>query len=124
MIKTLERFSNLFSNWLNWAGVIAVILMLSFVAFDVLGAKAFSFPLPGGYELVSLLGILVVSFGVSRTYALGRHIRVDFVVMRLPVIAQRIINIIASLLTILFLVLIVWRVTVFAYDVTVRVSYH
>ncbi|MBA7519782.1 hypothetical protein ES705_11869 [subsurface metagenome] len=111
-----ERFAKLLSGWFNWVALIALVAMVTLVAVDIIGAQFFKFPVPGGVELVSFLGVVIVSFSITQTYVLHRHIQVDFVIMRLPEQAKRVLACISSLFSMALFALIIWRIFVYAYD--------
>lgn len=61
MLKGLEKIVKLWSNWFNWIAILALILMICVIATDIIGAKLFSWPLPGAVEVVSFRLIQIAS---------------------------------------------------------------
>lgn len=114
-----ERLIKLLSGWFNWVALIALVAMLALVAVDIIGAQFFKFPVPGGVELVSFLGVTIVSFSIAQTYVLHRHIQVDFIIMRLPEQAKRVLACISSLFSMVLFALIIWRTFMYAYDLQI-----
>jgi TRAP-type C4-dicarboxylate transport system permease small subunit len=101
----LERLS----AWFNWIAVGALLLMFAVLVLDILSSKILNRPFVATVDVASLLALVVASFSVSRTILAGRHIEVDFIVSRLPQGVRKISNSVASLLSLGFFVLIVWR---------------
>ena len=83
---------------IEWAGVIGVLVMLSITVIDVIGAKVFLQPLRGATEIIGFAQIVAISGAIAIGLFLRRHIAIEFFLERLPVNAQRGINILVSLL--------------------------
>ncbi|MFP3974752.1 MAG: TRAP transporter small permease [Dehalococcoidia bacterium] len=114
-LNGFERFTSQLSEWFNWVALIALVAMLAFVTVDIVGAKLFKSPVPGAVEIVSFLGVFIAAFAIAKTYLVGRHIRVDFILMRVPARVQRILSCITSLLSMVLFVLIIWRTILYAH---------
>ena len=105
-IASFEKFARTLSNWLNWIAGAGLVAMLSLIVADIVAAKAFKWPIPGGIEMVGFLGVIVIAFSIAHTQVLHGHIEVEFVTTRLPKLAQKIIACIVYLFgTALFAVL-------------------
>ncbi len=109
MLSKIDRFEKLvnsFSSWLNWVAGFALVVMLVLIVADIIGAKLFKWPIPGGIEMVGFFGVLVVAFAIAQTQILHGHIEVEFLLARFPVTAQKVISgIIYSLGMVLFALL-------------------
>jgi TRAP-type C4-dicarboxylate transport system permease small subunit len=114
-IDRLENFANYFSNWLNWVAGIGLVGMLGLAVADIIGIKLgqlgapFFRPIPGGIEVVAFLGVVVTGFAIAYTQVLRGHIRVEFVVMRLPQRVRAAITAFVSLLGLALFVLLGWQ---------------
>jgi TRAP-type C4-dicarboxylate transport system permease small subunit len=114
-IDCLEKFTNSFSNWLNWVAGIGLVGMLSLAVADIIGIKLgqvgvpFFRPIPGGIEVVAFLGVVVTGFAIAYTQVLRGHIQVEFVVMRLPQRVQGAIAAFVYLLGLALFVLLGWQ---------------
>lgn len=95
MKSLLARISALF----NWLAVIALLLMFGIVSADILSSKIFGRPITGAVDYVSLLAVIVASFSVSQTILAGRHIEVEFIVIRLPIPMRKAFNLLSSVLS-------------------------
>jgi TRAP-type C4-dicarboxylate transport system permease small subunit len=109
MIERLERFTNVFSKWLNWVAGIGLVAMLGLIIADVVGIKLFNRPIPGAIEIVAFLGVVVTVFAIAYTYILRGHIQVEFFVMRLNTRVQAVIASLVSVLGIILFALLAWR---------------
>jgi len=117
MLNIFDRITGLWSSLFNWVALAALLGMVGIVSADIIGAKFFNFPLPGAVELVSFLGVIVAGFSAARTYELGRHIRVDFIVRLLPLGVQRILLCIGLLLSMVLFGLLIWRTFLYGRDI-------
>ena len=108
-IDHLERFTNSFSKWLNWVAGVGLVGMLGLIIADIIGNKFFKNPIPGAIEIVAFLGVVVTAFAIAYTQILRGHIRVEFIVMRLPVRVQAIIASFVLLLGIVLFAMLAWR---------------
>jgi len=108
-LDKFEKFNRLVSGGFEWIGVVGLLLMMVVTCIDVMGAKLFLWPVPGGVDIVTLSQIVVIAFAVAFTQIIGRHVRVEFFVSRLPLRAQWVIDSFFSLLTLALFILIIWR---------------
>jgi TRAP-type C4-dicarboxylate transport system permease small subunit len=108
-IERIERFTTTISKWLNWAAGIGLVGMLGLIVADVIGIKLFNNPIPGAIEMVAFLGVVITAFAIAYTYVLRGHIKVEFLVMRLPTRVQAIIASLVFLLGIILFALLAWR---------------
>ncbi|MGD8562127.1 MAG: TRAP transporter small permease [Desulfarculaceae bacterium] len=72
------------SKWLCIFGQLPLFLMLAITALDVIGAKLFSLPVPGGPEVVASLQVLAIASAAGYLQMRGGHTRIDFFVDKLP----------------------------------------
>jgi TRAP-type C4-dicarboxylate transport system permease small subunit len=64
------------------AGII-LIIMISLTFADVVG-RAFGSPIPGTYDLMTMLGVLLAAFALPRASLKGAHVIVDLFIDRIP----------------------------------------
>ena len=112
MLGKLEKFNRRLSDWLEWVGLMGLLLMMIITCIDVVGAKVFRWRLLGALDIVQLAQIVAIAFAVSMTLILGRHIQVEFIVARLPRRTKGVINSIVLLLGLGLFILIIWRLWV------------
>jgi TRAP-type C4-dicarboxylate transport system permease small subunit len=108
-LNQLDKFTRSFSRSLEWLGVIGILLMFLVNFVDVVGAKLFTWPLPGSVELISFSQIVAIAPAIAFTLILGRHIRVEFIIDRFPKRIRAAITSISSFLSLILFILILWQ---------------
>jgi len=73
-------------------------------------------PIPGTFEIVGFLGVIVVAFAIAYTQILRGHVAIDYLVARLPRRSQYIVKSITYLLSTGLFALIAWQSYLFAGD--------
>ena len=101
-----------FVTWLSWvldqiAGW-CLVAMMSLTVADVI-LRVFRRPILGTYEIVGLMGVIVIAFAMPNTTLQRGHVAVDVVVINLSPSAQAIINLITRILSIILFTLIAWE---------------
>jgi TRAP-type C4-dicarboxylate transport system permease small subunit len=105
----LDNFTRSLSSYLEWVGVIGILLMFIVNFVDVVGAKLFTWPLPGSVEIISFSQTVAIAPAIAFTLILGRHIRVEFIIDRFPKRLRAAISSISSFLSLILFVLILWQ---------------
>jgi len=108
-LNQLDKFTGWSSRSLEWLGVIGFLLMFLVNLIDVVGAKLFTWPLPGSVEIISFSQIVAIAPAIAFTLILGRHIRVEFIIDRFPKRIRAAITSISSFLSLILFVLILWQ---------------
>jgi len=108
-VNKLDKFNRQISSGFEWMGIAGLLLIAAVTCADIIGSKAFLAPVPGSVDIVGLAQIVAIAFAVAITQIIGRHVRVEFLIDRLPGRAQGIIGGFISLLTLALFVVIVWR---------------
>lgn len=116
MLNKFEGFIHRISHWFQWVGIAAMLVMMVVTCLDVIGSKAFKFPVLGSLDIVMLSQILAISFAAAITLIAGRHVQVKFFFDLLPSRAQVAINLIILLLGIGLFILIIWRLSLLGYS--------
>ena len=112
MLEKFEKSNRRLSGWFEWVGVAGLLAMMLVNLIDITGNKLFNTPLFGAMDLLQFSQGVAIAFACAATLIVGRHVRVEFLVTRLPNRGQAIIESIALLLGLGLFVLIVWRLTV------------
>jgi TRAP-type C4-dicarboxylate transport system permease small subunit len=115
VLDNFEKFNHRLSNWFEWIGLAAMLLMMAITCIDVVGAKIFRWRLLGAIDTVMLSQIVAIAFPASMALILGRHIQVHFLMDRLPRCAQAVIDSIVLLLGLGLFGLIIWQLSVLGY---------
>lgn len=99
----------------NWVAAGALVSMMVLTCCDVI-LRFFRHPIPGTYEIVGLLGTMVISFSLAYTTAQKGHIAVEFVVQRFTRKTQNIIDSTNDLLSLILFAIITWQSTLYGFD--------
>ena len=116
MLDKFERFNRRLSDWFEWIGFAALLLIMVITCVDVVGAKVFKMPVLGSIDIVMLCQIVAISFAASMTLIAGRHIKVEFFLSLLPRRVQAVFNGIIPLLGLGLFIVIMWRLYVLGYS--------
>ena len=112
MFNKFEKFNRRLSNWCEWLGLAALLVMMTVTCIDVVGSKLFRLPLLGSIDMVQLSQIVAISFAAGMAQILGRHVQVEFVYNLLPRRAQAVIDSIWPLLSLGLFIVVIWRLWV------------
>lgn len=112
-IRGLDKFNFRISQWLLWAGIFFMMVIVFVTGIDVIGGKLFTWRLLGALDIVQLSQAMAMGFGVALALIEGRHVNVEFIVNKLPAAAQKVIGVIINLIGLLLFMLIVWRLSIF-----------
>jgi len=115
VLDKFEKFNGRLSGWFAWIGVAGLLLMMLVTCIDVIGAKLFGSPLLGAIDWVRVFQSVAIAFACAATLIVGRHVKVEFFVAKLPKRAQAVIESIVLLLGLGLFILIVWRLSVLGY---------
>jgi TRAP-type C4-dicarboxylate transport system permease small subunit len=113
MLRKLEKFNLRLSTWFEWIGIAALLLIIVVTFIDVIGAKIFVWRLPGAIDIVMVSQAVAITFVAAIVLILGRHVRVTFVIDRMPKRTQAVIESFVHLLELGLFILIIWRLFVF-----------
>lgn len=71
--------------------------------------RLFKIPIEGTYEIVSMLGAVVIGFAVPQTTIERGHVLMDFLTGKLPFVGQRVLHLVTRLLACLTFLIIGWN---------------
>jgi TRAP-type C4-dicarboxylate transport system permease small subunit len=115
VLEKFEKFNRRLSGWFEWIGVAGLLAMMLVTIIDVTGSKLFNTPLLGATDWVRVFQGVAIAFACAMALIIGRHVRVEFFVDRLPQRAQAVTESIVLLLGLGLFVLIVWRLADLGY---------
>ncbi len=118
-LQKFGRFNEKISLAMEWIAIAAILMMMAITTIDVIGSKMFLKPVFGALDVMAIAQLIAMSFAVSMALILGRHVQVEFFVMLLPDRAAAFIDCIVNLLGFILFILIVWRLSIFAYDLKI-----
>jgi len=116
VLSKFENFNRRLSDWFEWIGLVAMLLMMVITCIDVVGAKVFRWRLLGAIDIVQLAQIVAISFAASMALILGRHIHVEFFYNILPRRAQAVIDSVVPLFSLALFIVIIWRLCVLGFS--------
>ena len=103
------------SKILNSISSIALVSIMVLTVADVV-LRIFKKPITGTYEIVGLLGAIVIGFGIPITSWIRGHIYVDFLTQKLPQERRNIVNIFTRLLGIGLFFVAGWNLIIVGMD--------
>ncbi len=96
--------------------MVAVIAIMTLTVLDVI-LRFFRYPIPGVYDMVGLLGAVIISFSLAYTSVEKGHIAVDLVIQKLPERSQAVIDVITHFFSILFFLTAAWQCICYGMDI-------
>lgn len=108
-----KRLSRVIRSY-SVVGVGALAVMMFLTGADVISRYMFNAPVKGAFELTEFLLAMLVACTIARCSLHKGHVSVTFILARLPIRAQGVINIITIILSLGLFILITWRSFVFA----------
>lgn len=96
---------------LSWLFAGALIVLMAFVVgYGVVMRYVFRNPDPYSYEIICVLMLACVVFGLAHTQRLGRNIRIDLLDRYLPEVVRGILlNIVGPILGLVFAIVLTWK---------------
>jgi len=107
-MKKIEFYIESSADACNAVAAVAVVAMTFVIMGDVV-MRFFKIALPGAYDMVSLLGAVVVAFALTSTSFQRRHIDVDFVYDTVPQRYRFFFDIFNELAGCVFFALLAWQ---------------
>ena len=111
----LRRFSERLSYWFNWIAGGGLVVMMLLTCTDVI-ARSFGQPIPGTFEIVGFLGVIVAAFAIAYTQLQRGHVAIDYLVALMPQRSQSIAKSFTYLIGAVLFALIAWQSYLFAGD--------
>ena len=111
----LEKQLDTFSNVFNWLAAGAILIMMLLTCADVL-LRLFRHPIPGTYEIVSLMGTVGVSFALAYTTVQRGHIVVEFLTNRMSRKVRLIVEATGEFFSAVLFGILAWQGILYAMD--------
>ena len=109
VLDRMTEYSCLVSRWFEWVGMLAFFTMLVSTCIDVIGAKLFKWPLPGGTEIVYMIQIVAIAGTLAIAQIEKQHIRVEFFVDLVSRKMKALMTGIVSILGLALFALLFWQ---------------
>ena len=117
-MSPLKKISEHLSYWFNWIAGGGLVIMMLLTCADVVMRSA-GRPIPGTFEVVGFLGVIVAAFAIAYTQQAKGHVAIDYLVALLPRRIQGVARSFAYLVSAGLFALLVWQSIVFARDLQV-----
>jgi TRAP-type C4-dicarboxylate transport system permease small subunit len=110
----MKLLANAVMSVSRFMGVVAVIALATMGALTLadVSLRAISHPIPGAYELVGILGAIVIGFSIPYTSLVKGHVVMDFLVGSLSGHARTVLHVVTRILAIVFFVIAGWNLCV------------
>jgi TRAP-type C4-dicarboxylate transport system permease small subunit len=112
-MKKLEYYLISISDKFNIVAAAAVVLIMLVIIFDII-MRIFRISVPGAYDVISLLGAVVIAFSLAYTSIQKGHIAVDFLYQKLPDRVKYIFDMFNEFMGCGFFAVLAWQCLVYA----------
>lgn len=102
MLRIIDKVFEILSDIFSRIAQLALFLTMLIIVLNVL-IRIWWKPLPGTYEIVELLGALLLSLGVAYCAVKRGHVSVDVIVEQFPARVQYIIDTVTNLIAAIFI---------------------
>jgi TRAP-type C4-dicarboxylate transport system permease small subunit len=99
---------------------IALVIMMLVVVVHVIGRNFFNSPLYGGVEIISLAGVILISFALGYAQLKKAHITVEVMVSRLPGSLRMPLAVFAMLVNLVTVTLLIWGAFRYFWDAIIK----
>lgn len=114
-MSRFEKFVTSLSWVLDQIAGWSLVAMMSLTVADVI-LRFFRRPILGTYEIVGLMGAIVIAFAMPYTTLQRGHVAVEIVVSSLSTSTRAIVSLVTRILSIILFALIAWECSRYGYD--------
>ncbi len=107
-MKSFVKVMTLTSRGMSAIAVAALIAMMALTLADVI-LRGFGRPIPGTYELVGILGAIIIGFSLPYTTMTRGHVIMDFLTESLPGRTRTALHVLTRVLAIAFFIIAGWN---------------
>jgi TRAP-type C4-dicarboxylate transport system permease small subunit len=118
-MERFERFIENMSKTLEWVGVVGFLIMVLANILDVVGSKFFKWPFPGAVEIISFAQVIAIALTIPIGLFLGFHLSIDFIIDKFPKTPKYLLNILVSILCLVFFILIFCQTLEYGYSLQI-----
>ncbi len=108
-LDRIDKLIRMLANWFNWVAMTGFAVMVVITVIDVIGSKTFHWPLPGGFEITTLLAVVMITFALPYTQSKKGHIEVELLVERFSLKVQALIAAFIGLISVALFALTTWQ---------------
>jgi TRAP-type C4-dicarboxylate transport system permease small subunit len=116
MFGKLRNIVQTTTRALGYVGMAVIVPMMLLISADATGRDLLSRPVPGAFEISSLLLSVFVLLGLAYTQQTKGHVRVTMLIDRLPARWGDAINIFTTLLSMFIVAIMCWQGIVVAFE--------
>ena len=107
--RFLSKFQVSVERWLAFAAAVIIGVMMLLTSADVFMRKVLHRPIAGSYEIIMLLAVVVVFFGLAYVQSRNGHIKIGVLRDRLPAKYHRHIDIVMLSLALGIFIVMTWQ---------------
>jgi TRAP-type transport system small permease protein len=108
-----EKFIVGISSGLYWVARFALFVMMILTSCDVFLRYVFNRPIVGGYDLITLLGSVVIAFSIPQTTLNRGHVAMEALTAKLSAKAQKVFAVITASIGVIIFVIFSWNLFVY-----------
>jgi TRAP-type C4-dicarboxylate transport system permease small subunit len=117
IVRKAEKWIHTLSRTLYSLGLIILLLMTFLVVIDVFLRYLFKSPIAGSTDILQMMMLVLVYSGFAYCASVDGNVRIDVLYGRLPEHIQAYLDIITSMLSVLIVALITWRLGARAWEI-------
>lgn len=109
LLDTIRKSIQRVTLWVSYLGMILLVPMMLLTSTDVVGRTLWSRPIHGTVELSSYMLAIFILLGIAYTHQVRGHVRVTMLTSRLPAGANRVLDLVTTLLSLFIIGLLAWQ---------------
>lgn len=109
MTKSVVKFIHRMVYYACIVGVVFLMLMMLLTTSDVIGRSIFNRPVTGTFEITGYMLAIVVLLSLGYSQQTRQHVRVEFIVAKMPLRARLVINSLFTFFALIFFALVAWQ---------------
>lgn len=114
--RSVRALLSLMARWCGYGGALCLVAMMLVTVADVSSRALFNKPITGVYDLVQLFLVGAIFLSVPDVFVRGENIVIDFIDHIVKPMTIAWLRVITSLVTVVFLVVLAWRMVPPALD--------
>jgi TRAP-type C4-dicarboxylate transport system permease small subunit len=122
MYTAIKNVIQSITRALGYVGMVFIIPMMLLTSADATARDLFSKPIPGAFEVSSLLLSILILLGLAYAHQMRDHVRVTMLVDRLPVKMGAVLTIFTTLLSMFVIGVMCWQGLVLTLELKAQVS--
>jgi TRAP-type C4-dicarboxylate transport system permease small subunit len=108
-LKRLKKSIQTLNRFIAGVGAFFLVLLMLITATDILGRDVFNHSIAGTVELSEYMLSVFILLGLAYTQQVKAHVGVSIITSRLPQLAQLILNIVITLLSLFIFSILAWQ---------------